>query len=484
MKGQKQESVRKIALFIIMETIEQGKKLNEALSEQQEIYQYLPKKDRAFLNRLCRGCVERCLTLNNIINRYSAKKTEKMRPVIRNILRMGAYEILFMEKIPDRAACNEAVSLAKQRGLSGLSGFVNGILRNISAKKEDILRFVEQDSRDINLLGNEEFKEYMERVYSIPDWLSEYWEGAYGRELTKKMGEDFLREKGTSIRVNTLKITLEELSAGLKENGIHTEQGSYSPYALRISGYDYIGSVEGFSKGWFQIQDESSMLSVLASGVEEKVRRFKEEKRPVKVLDVCGAPGGKSLFYAQILGNKGSVEIRDISQKKLMLVEENALRLGIGNINLKTGDATEPEEELILLRDEEKFDIVAADLPCSGLGVIGKKCDIKYRMSMEDIKELAALQRRILGCCMHYVKPGGVLIYSTCTLSPMENEENAEWFLKTYPEFKPYDIGRHLDKSLAPYFFAGEDTDIHNMLRLIPGINPTDGFFIAGFIRS
>lgn len=479
MKTQKQESVRNIALFVIMETMEVGKKLNELLLLQQEIYQYLPKKERAFLNRLCRGCVERCLTLDYVINRYSSRKINKMKPVIRNILRMGTYEILFMEKVPDRAACNEAVLLSKRRGFSGLSGFVNGILRNISANKEEISELIKQEEKDISRFGKEGFAEYMERVYSIPKWLTGYWEESYERELIKKMGEDFLREKKTTIRVNTQKITVKELKSHLEENGVHTQKGEYSPYALVISEYDHIGSVEGFSQGWFQIQDESSMLSVLASGIGRRVHESEDKENRIKVLDICGAPGGKGLFYAQLLENSGSVSIRDISQKKLMLVEENALRLGIANIDLKVGDATESLPE-----DKEKYDIVAADLPCSGLGVIGKKCDVKYRMSMEDIKGLAELQRQILSCCASYLKPDGVLIYSTCTISPMENEKNAEWFLGAYPEFKPYDIGNHLDESLAPYLFSENDTEVQNMLRLIPGLNPTDGFFIAGFVRS
>lgn len=469
MEGQK---VRKLALCIIMDTMEKGAKLNEELLRQQEIYQYLPKKERAFLNRLTRGCVERCLTLDYVINRYSSRNTEKMKPLIRNILRMGTYEILFMEKVPDRAACNEAVALAKKKGFSGLSGFVNGILRKIATEKEEISRLISQNVEDLGSLSAKDFKAYMERIYSIPEWLSEYWEGAYGRELTRKMAEDFLGEKETAIRVNTLKTDVGELKRKLEENGIHTENGIYSPYALRISGYDHIGSIDGFSEGLFQIQDESSMLSVLASGIEERIKNAGKQK--IKVLDVCGAPGGKGLFYAQLLGDMGSVEIRDISEKKLMLIEENASRLGIDNINIKEGDATK-------LLPSELFDIVAADLPCSGLGVIGKKCDIKYRLSMSDIKELAGLQRRILSCAKNYVKKGGVMIYSTCTLSPVENEENAEWFLSEYPDFKPYDIGRHLNKELVPY---GSHEGVKNMLRLFPGENPTDGFFIAGFILA
>lgn len=476
MEGQK---VRKLALYIITDTMEKGAKLNEELLRQQEIYQYLPKKERAFLNRLARGCVERCLTLDYVINRYSSRNTEKMKPLIRNILRMGTYEILFMEKVPDRAACNEAVALAKKKGFSGLSGFVNGILRKIASEKEEISGLISQDAEDLSSLSAKDFKAYMERIYSIPDWLSEYWEEAYGREMTRKMAEDFLREKETAIRVNTLKTGIEELKKKLEENGIHTENGIYSPYALRISGYDHIGGMDGFLEGLFQIQDESSMLSVLASGIEERVKKAGKQK--IKVLDVCGAPGGKGLFYAQLLGDRGSVEIRDISERKLMLIEENASRLGIDNINIKEGDAAEPEEGLIKLLPSELFDIVAADLPCSGLGVIGKKCDIKYRLSMWDIKELAGLQRRILSCVKNYVKKGGVMIYSTCTLSPVENEENAEWFLREYPEFKPYDIGRHLNKELVPY---GSHEGVKNMLRLFPGESSTDGFFIAGFILA
>lgn len=460
----KQEPVRKLALFIIMETLEQGKKLNELLIRQQEIYQYLPKADRAFLNRISRGCVERCLQLDYVINKYSSRKTNEMKPVIRNILRLGTYEILFMEKVPDRAACYEAVDLARQKGFSGLTGFVNGVLRTIARQKDDIA-YPDREKA---------FEDYMESVYSIPKWLAGYWEACYGKEITEKMGEAFLKEEDTVLRVNTLKISPKRLAYILKEKGIKTEEGIYTDYALRISGYDYPEGIPGFMEGWFQIQDESSMLAVLSSGIEERAL----DGGKIKVLDICGAPGGKSLFYAQLSGENGEVYARDISMEKLELIEENMRRLDIHNINLKQQDAAKEDREILSFPMEERFDIVAADLPCSGLGVLGKKCDIKYRMSMEDMKGLAKLQKDMLSSAASYVKPGGVLIYSTCTVNPLENEENVQWFLSHYQDFSPFAIGKHLPDSLSKWI-TGD-----NMLQLFPGIHSTDGFFIAGMKRQ
>lgn len=503
MTGQKQESSRVLALFVIMEVLEQGKKLNEALTLKQEVYQYLPKKERAYLNRLSRGCVERFLQLDYIINRYSSRRTEKMKPVIRNILRMGIYEILFMEKVPDRAACNEAVSLAKKKGFSGLSGFVNGVLRTAARNKDEILNSItnarcedEKNSsvgdacREDGIIEKEDFlikgfSQYMEYKYSIPGWLSEYWEKHYGKEITEKMCEDFLKENETTLRIDTDKISVEELKEKIKKEGINVREGDYCPYALKVSEYDHPGAIPGFSEGWFQIQDESSMLAVLISGAGALSSGDGKTGNTVKVLDVCSAPGGKSIFYAQLLKGKGIVEARDISPGKLRLIEENIERLGIDNINVKLQDALEIDEELSGLLEEDKFDIVAADLPCSGLGVIGKKCDIKYRISPGDLKELSELQRKILSRCCGYVKPGGVLIYSTCTVNPGENEENALWFLREHEEFEPYGIGEYIPRSLRGRITDGKKkTKEGNMLQLFPGIHKTDGFFMAGFKRK
>lgn len=442
----RKEDTREIALGILIRITEDSGFTHTVLGRTLNQYQYLEKQDRAFITRLCEGTIERLITIDYIINSCSSVKVNKMKPLIRNLLRMSVYQIKYMEQIPDSAACNEAVKIAKKRGFKSLSGFVNGVLRSIIRDTE--LKYPAEEKEPVRFLSI---------CYSVPEWMVSELTKQYGYSTVKGMFEAFFEEKKTCIRCNLNQVQIEELTKMLNEAKVIVEQGSYLPYALKISSYNYLNQLETFQKGYFQIQDESSMLVGAVSGVKEKDY----------VIDVCAAPGGKSLHIAELLNSTGTVSSRDVSEMKTSLILDNIKRLGYTNLSVKVQDALSLDIE-----DVKKADLVIADLPCSGLGVIGKKPDIKYNMTKEKMNELAKLQREILQVVEQYVKDDGVLIYSTCTVNQEENIKNVQWFTSNF-KYKLESLDDYLPESLK-----GATTK-EGYLQLIPGIQDTDGFFIA-----
>lgn len=445
-------TTRELALNVLLEVNEKEAFLNKMLSDVLQAHQYMEKQDRAFLSRLCEGSVERRLELDYIINHVSKVKVKKMKPVIRNILRMGVYQLLYMDIVPDSAACNESVKLAVKKGFGSLRGFVNGVLRTVAREKGSI------PYPDKNTEPNA----WLSIAYSMPEWIVDRYVEQFGSQTAEKIVKAYLEPKVTTIRTNTIKGNTDELKKQLEQEQVTVRPGTYFPYALKISGYNYIGGLASFQEGWFQVQDESSMLAAACAGM----------KKESTVLDVCAAPGGKSTHFAQLLYPGGKVVARDLTESKVALIQENADRLGLSNLVPQCMDALCSYEE-----DIQKADVVVADLPCSGLGVIGKKTDIKYRVSEEEISKLARLQRDILSVVKDYVKPGGILLYSTCTITKEENEENAVWFAKENPEFTAESIEEYLPEPLRKD--AGK-----NSIQVIPGVHECDGFFLAKFRKK
>lgn len=424
-------STREIILDILLAVTRDGEYSHLALSGTLNKYQYLEKQERAFITKVTEGTLEQMIKIDYIINSFSNIRVSKMKPVIRCILRSAVYQICFLDGVPDSAACNEAVNLAGKRGFRNLKGFVNGVLRNIARKKEQI---VCPDER-------KQPQEAVSVQYSLPLWLVEQWETEYGMDKTKAMAKALLEEKPTAVRINLNQITKEELIKQLKSEGVDVTESKELPYALFLSGYDYLNKLSGFQEGCFYVQDISSM----------KVAETAEPKEGDVVLDVCGAPGGKSIHIAQMLRGTGQVITRDLTPMKVAKIEENIARCRVENMRAECADARVPDESL-----REKADIVIADLPCSGLGVIGRKKDIKYKMTPEKEQELVALQREILSVVPAYVKSGGTLVYSTCTIHKAENEENVQWLLENHREL-------HLE----------------SMQQIFPDETGNDGFFIA-----
>ncbi len=401
-------NTRDIVLNILMD-IETNKTFsNQAISKALSKNQFEDKRDRAFITRLAEGVMEQLISLDYIINQFSKTKINKCKPMIRCLLRMGAYQILYMESVPDSAACNESVKLAKSHGFGSLSGFVNGVLRNIARNKDNI----PEPSKD------KTSTEYLSIKYSMPQWLCEKLKKDYPESYIKII-EGCFWDRPTSIRVNTTKISRDELKASLEEAGIMVEYGNYSDKALLISGYDFIKKVPGYKKGYFTVQDESSMCAIEVANI----------KPGDIVVDVCAAPGGKTTCAAEYLNGQGKIYSMDISEDKLELIEENVSRLGFDNVDISCHDATEPIADF-------NADVVIADVPCSGLGIIGRKNDIKYRLEDKQLVELTQLQRRIVTTVKEYVKAGGTLLYSTCTINPDENQHNIKWFLDNNKDFE------------------------------------------------
>ena len=375
-------NTRRLALDVLLEVTEHGAYSNQVLRAVLEKYQYMEKYERAFLTRLVEGTIQHMIELDYVIDQFSKVKVKKMKPVIRNILRMGVYQIQYMDSVPDSAACNEAVKLARKSGFSTLSGFVNGVLRNI-ARNSGSIRYPDEEKEPVLALSVR---------YSMPEWIVEEWLNAYGMEQTKAILDAFSKEAPITIRTNVTKITPDALKEQLKAEGVTVqtlEELSYAGlpytdayhYAFAISGFDHLMALPSFQDGLFYVQDISSMMVAEAAAPEKGAH----------VIDVCAAPGGKSIHLAEMLDGTGSVESRDLTGYKTGLIEENISRYQIKNMTTKVWDATVPDESA-----EDTADVLVADLPCSGLGGLRKKTDIRYKMSRGQQEELEALQRRIL----------------------------------------------------------------------------------------
>ena len=445
-------NTRELVLDILM-AIEKGEGFShKLLKDTLDKYDYLDRKDKAFMKRIVEGTLERQMYLDFIINAYSNTPVNKMKPLIRSLLRMSTYQILFMQ-VPDRAVCNEAVKLAAKRKFVNLKGFVNGVLRKIAGSKESL----PSPSRD-NMVS------YLSITYSMPTWLVEKWIGELGAEVTEGVLKQLLEISPVTIRVKET-LSAEDKEALLEEmqaQGIEVKAHPYLPYAYTLSHLEGMHQVPGFAQGLIAVQDVSSMLAVEVAGITPGSL----------VLDVCAAPGGKTMLAAEKTGPEGLVIARDLSDMKVSFIEENAGRMCLDQVRVQVQDATVLDETMI-----GKADVVIADLPCSGLGIIAKKRDIKYNVTLESLQELQTLQREILNVVSRYVKPNGILIYSTCTINPMENEENRNYILQELP-FDAVSLDDYLPEKLK------SDTTKEGFLQLIPSVHETDGFFISKYRKK
>ncbi|MBR2189178.1 MAG: 16S rRNA (cytosine(967)-C(5))-methyltransferase RsmB [Eubacterium sp.] len=416
----------------------------------------LDPRDVRFYRKLVEGCLENFIRLDYIIDQFAKTKTGRMKPVVREILRMAVYQIFELDSVPDSAAVNEAVRLASRRGLGNLRGFVNGVLRNIIRGREEIT-WPDRETDPTR---------YLSIMYSVPAHLVERWRGQLGTARTEIICGAFQEEPPLTVRLRGIQSgkcasadEAEALLADQLTGTVTAEPAPYVPFARILKGVADLEKLPAFQNGLIAVQDVSSMLAVLAAGI-----------RPGDtVLDLAAAPGGKSLLAADLLQGSGHVISRDISERKTALITENAERLGIQNIEIQVHDAAEFDPSM-----EGRADVVLADLPCSGLGVIGRKPDIRYHVSDEKTESLAQLQRKILLNAVRYCRPGGTLLYSTCTFDPRENEENAAW-LEEHTDARPDPVAPFLPAALAAE--AGDGCS----LQLYPGVHQCDGFFIARF---
>lgn len=426
---------RELILDVLLAVTRDGMYSHIAIRNMLDKYRYLPKQERSFIKRVCEGTLERMIWIDYVLNQCSSVKVNKMKPVIRCILRSGVYELKYMDAVPASATCNEAVKLAQKRGFRNLKGFVNGVLRSVSRNLSE-LAMPDRDKEPL---------EYLSIAGSMPVWILELWQQSYSLEQIERFLEAFLTEMPAAIRVNPLKTTKEELKKELEEAQIQAEESELED-VLMIKNYDFLEKIPAFREGKFHVQDISSM----------QVGLWAAPKEHSFVVDVCAAPGGKSLHAAELMHGTGMVEARDLSPRKVSLIQENIERCQLPNVRAVQADARIPDQKLM-----GQADLVIADLPCSGLGVLGKKADIKYKVTREACKDLAALQREILDTVCQYVKEGGILIYSTCTINPGENQENTAWFLREHPEFS-----------------------LEKQQQILPEKGICDGFFLAKFVRN
>lgn len=394
-------------------------------------------KDKKFVSALVYGVTERRITLDYNLSLYLSQPIKKLKPEVLTALRLGAYQILFMDKIPVSAAVNESVKLAKKNGAAFASGLVNAVLRKIISNglKTD-------GSMSVN--------------YSAPEWLCDMWCKSYGRENAEKLLEASFGAVDTVLRVNTEKIDADNLINLLAEEGFDCETGGNVENSAVVKSGGAVHKTEAYKNGLFHVQDAASQLCCKALGVQENET----------VIDICAAPGGKSFTLAENMKNTGRIISCDIYEHRLKLISDGAERLGLTNIETVRNDGN------VFNPDFPLADKILCDVPCSGLGVIRKKPEIRFKKS-EEVDKLQDLQYSIMCISSRYLKIGGVMVYSTCSLNPNENEKIVEKFLTEHDNFE----GVRVLSDISRY---GVDTDY---LTLMPHIHGCDGFFISAVRR-
>lgn len=402
--------------------------------------------DRGLATELIYGVIENKYYLDYIINKLSKIKTKKMSAYVKILLRMGIYQILFLDSVSDYAAVNETVNLVKKYDKRS-SGFVNAVLRNVIRGKDNIKTIEEKDKL-----------KYLSIKYSYNPWIIKNCIEKFGIEFTEDLLEANSEKPSIYIRVNTLKIDRDTLMKQLEDLGVKCYKVSGIEEAIRVENLKNIENNKLFKEGLFTIQDISSMLVGKVINPSEKS----------KVLDVCSAPGGKSTHLATLMKNTGNVVSRDIFEHKLKLIKSSVDRLGLKNIEVEKFDATRLDNNSI-----EKFDYVLADVPCSGMGIIRRKPEIKYKEEKE-IKDITIIQKKILDNASRYVKIGGIIVYSTCTIFDTENIDIVKKFIEENDNFELVKIDE-------------VNVDLENQekgyLKIYPNIHGMDGFFIAKLKR-
>lgn len=371
----------------------------------------LKSADRGLVTELVYGSVRRARSLDTIIDQLGKKKASQQPPDLRTILHIGLYQLRYQDRIPDSAAVNTTVELAKENGFQGLTGFVNGLLRQY-------VRLAKNSTEPLNL--PEEIVERLGVLYSFPDWMIKMWIEQLGREETQQLCEWFNQSPTIDLRVNLLRVSMEEVEAAMNEVGVEVQRVPHVPQALRVTGG--IGTIQqlpGFDQGWWSVQDSSAGL----------VSHLLDPQTGEVVIDACAAPGGKTTHIAELMGDEGIIWACDRAASRLKKVQENAQRLQLKSIQICAGDSRN------LPQFTASADRVLLDAPCSGLGTLHKRPDIRWRSTPETVQELSVLQGELLAQAATWVKPGGVLVYATCTVHPQENEGVIQGFLERHPHW-------------------------------------------------
>ena len=435
------ENPRKTAVKLLCR-VEEGNAYSNLVLDEHFKRSRMDARDTAFCTALFYGTLERRLTFDEIIKRYITRSGDKLSLEVRNIIRTAMYQLLYMDSVPDSAAVNEAVKLASKNRNPAVKGFVNGVLR----------AFIRDEKRLPEAKGT---AEELSVKYSCPLPLVNKWLSELGEKKTAQLLDDSLGRAPVTIRTNTTRITPDELAEKLAAEGLTVYKNKYVGEALEISGAAP-EKTAAYAEGLFHVQDVSCMLCCKALGAEPGMT----------VLDMCAAPGGKTFTIAEMMKNSGSVSAFDLHKKRAGLIAAGAERLGLTIISADENDAKTFRDDL------PAADRVLCDVPCSGLGVIRRKPEIKYK-DLTEFERLPEVQYEILDVSSRYVKPGGVLVYSTCTVSDAENIDVVRKFLEAHPEFQPAAFGEGFGR------FGGETA-----LTVLPEYFGSDGFFIAKLVRT
>lgn len=424
--------------FIALKEVHKGAYADVVIDRVLQKYK-LPDNDRRLMTELVYGSVRRQRTLDTLIDQLATKKAQQQPKDLRTILHLGLYQLRYQEKIPVSAAVNTTVELAKENGFSGLTGFVNGFLRQY-------LRLSEPLQLPKNPL------EKLAILHSFPDWIIEVWLSQLSFQETEKLCEWMNQTPTIDLRVNILRSSLEEVKSAFKSAGILARPIPGLPQGLRlISSTGSIQNLPGFREGWWTVQDSSAQL----------VGHLLDPQPGEVVIDACAAPGGKTTHIAELMGDRGKIWAIDKTASRLRKLQENTQRLHLQSIEICTGDCCNFKEFYNIA------DRVLLDAPCSGLGTLHRHADARWRQTPVSVQELSQLQRRLISHTAKFVKSGGVLVYATCTLHPAENEEIISEFLATNPHWQ-----------IEPPSFDLWDISASGWLKVWPHQQDMDGFFM------
>ncbi|MCK8823616.1 16S rRNA (cytosine(967)-C(5))-methyltransferase RsmB [Fuchsiella alkaliacetigena] len=447
---------RQVALEVIYRVNEEGAYSNLALNQLFNKYS-LAKREKPLATELVYGSLRWRNTLDWILKQFADRKLKKMDKWSRNILRLGVYQLLFLDGIPVSAACNESVELAKQYQHQGAAGFVNGILRNLLRELESLA-----EVQFPNL--KEDPVQHIRYRYSFPQWLVEIWVKKYGVEETIELCQAFNQRPTVTIRSNSLCLTAEQLRTELEEAGLEVELASHLPQLLKLKQAADLTELAAFKQGKFQIQGAASLLTTLLLAPQPGQR----------VLDLCSAPGGKTTHLAELMENQGQIVANELHEHRLELVKRNCARLRVEIVEPSLADGRN-------LAFEQSFDKILVDAPCSGLGMIAKKPELKWQQKPQDVQALSELQLELLLNASQYLKPGGELIYSTCTITEEENWAVVEQLLAQRPDLEIVDLS-----SAAAEFGIPNESLLRGALSLLPSMEPgeNEGYFIVKLKQS
>lgn len=444
-------NVRYVALDLLMHIEKQGGFSHLVISQAIE-RENVKEIDQNLLTEIVYGTLEHKLTLDYYLQPF-IQKQKKLADWVHILLRMSLFQLLYLDKVPAYAVINEAVEIAKIKGHRGIGSLVNGVLRNVNR----------QGVRDI-----EDIEDPLERLSiktSHPLWLVELWNEAYGLTITEQICEANKQKKLINVRANRLKANKETILSMLKEAEIEAEPSAVIEHGINIVQGNIVQS-ELMQEGYVTVQDISSMLAA----------KFMQVEPRMKVLDTCSAPGGKTTYLAEAMDNTGEVYAYDLHKNKLKLIEGHAERLGLTNIQVDRQDA----RKLTEIHEAATFDRILVDAPCSGLGVIRSKPDIIYNKSIDDIERLQQIQINILAESSQLLKKDGKLVYSTCTINPLENEEVVEQFLQDYPTFE---VDESFLTEIDDSLFERANKTAYG-IQIFPHTFNSDGFFMTRLIRK